>query len=50
MVEIVGDVVSPSELILPVTTILPLKAGALIASGGVLYLSDGTDGIQIANA
>ena len=40
MVEIIGDVVQPSELIVPRTTTLPAISGSLILSGDALYFGD----------
>lgn len=47
MTELVGDVVIPSELILPNTTTMPQVTGALICSGGILYYFDGTNPVEI---
>ena len=44
MVEVVGDIVMPSELIVPKTTVMPEVSGALIVSGAKLWFNDGANG------
>ena len=42
MVEVIGDIVVPSELILPFrTSNPPLKNGAMFMSGGYVYYVSG---------
>lgn len=50
MVEVIGDVVQPSELKIPVTTTMPVTDGAIILSGAKLYFYDGTNPTLITSA
>ncbi len=43
MVEVIGDIVMPSELIIPVTATMPIMSGAVILSGAKLWFWDGTE-------
>lgn len=50
MVEVINDLVMPSELILRQTTIMPMKSGAIILSGAKLWFFDGTNPKLVTSA
>ena len=50
MVEVIGDIVMPKELIVPFTNTMPLMSGALIVSGAKLYFFDGTNPTLVTSA
>ncbi len=49
MVEVIGDIVMPSELIIPVTSTIPNMSGALILSGAKMWLNTGS-GLEIVTS
>lgn len=50
MVEVVGDPVMPSELVLGNVDTRAVKAGLIGMSGGAIFWSDGTDWFELSGS
>ncbi len=50
MVEVIADVVRPTEFQTPVTTTMPNMSGALIVSGAKLWFHDGSKPTLVTSA